>query len=61
MPYLDCIISAIVGALVGSGITYAITVNVNSKRSASGKGSITEQSKISAGGDVAGRDITKNK
>lgn len=56
---MESIISAIVGFIAGCGVTFPITVKLMSKKMASSNGRITEQSRIKAGGDVAGGDIKK--
>lgn len=58
---MDPLLSAIAGAAIGAGVTYAITIKVMTKKTVSGSGRISEQSRINAGGDVAGRDIKKSK
>jgi hypothetical protein len=57
---MESIISAVVGFIAGLGTGYAISIKVISKRAISGHGRETHQSKIQAGGDVAGGDIKKN-
>lgn len=58
---LENLISAVIGAILGSGVTYAVTIKMVSKKSMKNNGMIVEQSRINAGGDVAGRDIKKSK
>jgi hypothetical protein len=54
--YASEIWSFVAGLIGGGAIGSLLTVRVTRKKRASGQGNVVEQSKISAGGDVVGRD-----
>lgn len=49
------ILGLVLGAIVGAAVTYFVTVRISLRR----KGDNFRQSKITAGGDVVGRDKTR--
>lgn len=56
---MESLLSAIAGFLAGLGTGYVVSIKVISRKSTGSHSRATTQSRIEAGGDVAGGDIKK--
>lgn len=57
--YLNELISALIGGIIGAGVSIPLTVRMMNRR-ASDEGTVSDQRGASAGGDIAGRDHNSN-